>query len=75
MRAFPDADSDSDSDSDSGKGGGAAALDPRVLADVNAACARWSARLEGAKVKVSRAWLVREERFSSLDGPKQSFKL
>jgi hypothetical protein len=46
-----------------------------VLADVNAACARWSARLEGAKVKVSRAWLVREERFSSLDGPKQSFKL
>ena len=50
-------------------------LDPRAFADVNAACARWTHRLAGARVKVSRAWLVREERFSSVDGPRSSFHL
>lgn len=54
---------------------GGEALDARVTAVVREACARWSAKLAGVKVKVSRAWLVREERFSSLDGPKESFKL
>uniref|UniRef100_A0A7S0X2G1 Uncharacterized protein n=1 Tax=Mantoniella antarctica TaxID=81844 RepID=A0A7S0X2G1_9CHLO len=64
LRAFPDPDAES-----------GVVLDPRVVEDVNAACVRWSARLQGAKVRLDRAWLVREERFSSLDGPKESFKL
>ena len=47
----------------------------RSLADAKAACARWTARLAGTRVAARRAWLVREERFESLDGPKRSLEL
>ena len=66
LRAFPRAGNGDDF-------GGA--LSGRALADVSASCARWTHRLAGARVRVSRAWLVREERFSSVDGPRSSFHL
>ena len=47
----------------------------RSLADAKAACARWTARVAGTRVAARRAWLVREERFESLDGPKRSLEL
>ena len=45
----------------------------RVLADAKALCARWTARVRGTRVRVDRAWLVREERFSSIDGARRAF--
>ena len=63
LRAFPDAPDQ------------ACRAGTRAGADVVAACKRWSARLRGTKVVVGRAWLVREERFSSVDGAKTAFKL
>lgn len=47
----------------------------RALADVRALCARWTARVRGTRVRVDRAWLVREERFSSIDGARRAFRL
>ena len=47
----------------------------RSLADAKAARARWTARVAGTRVAARRAWLVREERFESLDGPKRSLEL
>lgn len=47
----------------------------RALADCKAACARWTSRVRGTTVKVDRAWLVREERFSSIDGARQAFRI
>jgi len=46
----------------------------RALADCRALCARWTARVRGTRVRVDRAWLVREERFSSIDGARRAFK-
>jgi hypothetical protein len=63
LRAFPDAPDQ------------ACRAGTRAGADVVATCKRWSARLRGTKVVVGRAWLVREERFSSVDGAKTAFKL
>jgi hypothetical protein len=63
LRAFPDAPDQ------------ACRAGTRAGADVVAACKRWSATLRGTKVVVGRAWLVREERFSSVDGAKTAFKL
>ena len=74
LRAFPRASGDTPIGEDASSSFGGA-LSGRALADVSASCARWTHRLAGARVKVSRAWLVREERFSSVDGPRSSFHL
>ena len=50
-----------------------AASSGRALADAKALCARWTARVRGMRVRVDRAWLVREERFASIDGARRAF--
>ena len=64
LRAFPET-SDALTSGSSG----------RALADAKALCARWTARVRGTRVRVDRAWLVREERFSSIDGARRAFKM
>jgi len=81
LRAFPRAAAGDGSNRDGstrdvgGEDSFGGALSGRALADVIASCQRWTHRLAGARVRVSRAWLVREERFSSVDGSRSSFHL
>jgi hypothetical protein len=47
----------------------------RAFADVKAACARWTARVRGTRIRIHKAWFVREERYSSIDGARRSFPI
>ena len=74
LRAFPSAPEEEDGEREGGDGRRERARDAAARG-VSAACERWSARIEGVKVRVNEAWFVREERFSSLDGARCSFRL
>ena len=65
LRAFPET-----SDALTSKSSGELWRTPRRCARGADECMRGNAR-----VRVDRAWLVREERFSSIDGARRAFKM